>query len=312
MIDRLTERIEQLNNPAVVGLDPTLEMMPSGLRREMYERFGRTPKAVGEMFAAFNRTIVDSVSDIVPAVKPQIAMYERYGLDGVSAYLRTTDYAAARGLLVIGDVKRGDIASTAEAYAAHLAGVEVEGERFDPWKEDAVTIHPYLGADSVMPFVDACKNFGKAVFVLIKTSNAGSGDIQDLRTAGDAPVYARVARLVSEWGRDCIGTRGYSRVGAVVGATHKETGAYLRSLLPHTFFLVPGYGAQGAGAEDVRGFFDAAGGGAVVNSSRGITAAWLKRATGSGGGDSVSLRDVGQAARDAAIEMRDRLREVIA
>ncbi|MDR1028678.1 MAG: orotidine-5'-phosphate decarboxylase [Clostridiales Family XIII bacterium] len=322
MIDRLIDRIEALNNPTVVGLDPAPEMMPDGLRREMYERFGKTPKAVAEMFLRFNRAIIDSIADIVPAVKPQIAMYERYGLDGVTTYLQTTEYAASKGLLVIGDIKRGDIASTAEAYAAHLAGVEVEGARFDLWKEDAVTVNPYLGGDSIAPFLQACKDFDKGVFVLVKTSNAGSGDIQDLQigTTGGADrgetVCMRVARLVEQWGRDSVGARGYSRVGAVVGATQGKTGEHLRSLLPHTFLLAPGYGAQGARAEDIRGFFDARGGGAIVNSSRGVIAAWRKEQAssraeaGPGSGEAVTLDDVGSAARRAAVEMRTRLREI--
>ncbi|MDR0357640.1 MAG: orotidine-5'-phosphate decarboxylase [Clostridiales Family XIII bacterium] len=327
MIDRLIERIEILNNPSAVGLDPSPEMMPDDLKRDMYDLFGKTPKAVAEMFVRFNAAIIDRTADIVPAVKPQIAMYERYGLDGISAYLRTVEYASEAGLTVIGDIKRGDVAGTAEAYAAHLSGVDVEGERFDLWKEDAVTINPYLGGDSAAPFLKACKDFDKAVFVLVKTSNAGSGDIQDLRVSASEPcegreanapdmtVCARVASLVNEWGKDSVGDRGYSRVGAVVGATHRETGEMLRAMLPHTFFLVPGYGAQGANAGDIRGFFDERGGGAIVNSSRGIIAAWMKEFPNAGAqgakASGISLDEAGLAARKAAVEMRDRLRGVI-
>lgn len=303
MIDRLIGRIEALRNPTVVGLDPTYEMMPEGLRQRCLAEFGRTPRAVAEMFLAFNREIIDAVADVVPAVKPQIAMYERYGLEGLRAYLETVAYAKATGLLVIGDVKRGDIASTAAAYAAHIGGTEVDGAHFDLWQEDAVTVNPYLGYDGIEPFVAACRERDRGIFVLVKTSNPGSGELQDLALAGGETVYERVGRLVDAWGRDAMGEKGYSRVGAVVGATHKEQGERLRTLLPHTFFLVPGYGAQGASADDLWGFFDKEGGGCIVNSSRGITAAYKK--------EERFGEDAGAAAREAALAMRADLRRAL-
>jgi orotidine-5'-phosphate decarboxylase len=346
MIDKLIEKIEELKNPTVVGLDPTHAMLPNSLLREMYETYGKTPEAIAKAFVAFNKAIIDGISDIVPAVKPQIAMYERYGIDGIAAYLETIDYAHEKGLLVIGDVKRGDISSTAEAYAAHIGGVEIEGIHFDPWKEDAVTLNPYMGSDGVLPFVEAAKAKGRAVFILVKTSNPSSAEVQDLLVAEEAeddvilrkerssavaestningscdyaqddnnvsgqshlrPVYETVANLVDAWGADSIGAYGYNRVGAVVGATHPEQGAELRKMLPHTFFLVPGYGAQGATAEDLKGFFGKDGRGCIINSSRGIIAAWKKDKSISEE-SGFSLTQVGEAARAAAIEMKEAL-----
>ncbi|MDR0519834.1 MAG: orotidine-5'-phosphate decarboxylase [Clostridiales Family XIII bacterium] len=304
-IDKLIGRIDELGNPSVVGLDPSLSMMPAALADEMYDAHGRTPQAVAEMFSLYNEAIIDAVCDIVPAVKPQVAMYEMYGADGILAYVRTCGYAAMKGLYVIGDVKRGDISSTAEAYAAHLGGVEIgpvggaaadgfaeapelgdEAIRYDLWNEDAVTVNPYLGTDGIKPFADACRLAGKSIFVLVKTSNKSSAELQDLIVRGgvvgdncddvEAPLYEHVGRLVERWGSGLVGSYGYSAVGAVVGATHPRVGARLRQLMPHTFFLVPGYGAQGATAAELKGFFDANGRGCIVNSSRGIIAAWQK------------------------------------
>jgi orotidine-5'-phosphate decarboxylase len=258
------------------------------------------------MFIRFNREIIDSVADIVPAVKPQIAMYERFGPDGITAYWKTVNYAKTQGMFVIGDIKRGDISSTAEAYAAHLSGVSIGGEHFDPWNTDAITVNPYLGSDGIEPFIAAAKAHDKAIFVLAKTSNPSSSELQDLELAGEpgAParlLYRVVGDLIEKWGADSVGAYGYSRVGAVVGATHREIGEKLRAALPHTFFLVPGYGAQGATAEDLKGFFDKNGRGCIVNSSRGIIAAWQKSEGAS----------VGGAARKAALAMRDELRGIM-
>lgn len=275
MIDRLIERIIKTGNPSCAGLDPTLDMMPQQIKNEMFARYGKTPKAVSQMFFNFNREIIDHVYDIVPAVKLQIAMYEKYGTEGIMAYMQTAGYAKDKGLLVIGDIKRGDIASTAEAYAAHIGGIEIDGEHFDLWNEDAVTINPYLGTDSVVPFIKYCNERDRGIFVLVKTSNKGSGELQDRLIDGEA-LYMHVADLVKRWGRNVIGRHGYSRVGAVVGATHIEQGKALRKRLPETFFLVPGYGAQGGKGEDLKGYFDKEGLGVLVNSSRGIIGAYLK------------------------------------
>jgi len=307
MIDRLMARIEALNCPVVVGLDPTLEMIPEKMLVESAKSFGETPEAAAFALLKFNRQVIDAVADIVPAVKPQIAMYERYGLDGIRAYLMTVEYAIGRGLLVIGDVKRGDIGSTAQAYAAHICPQPLFGHKFEIWNADAITVNPYLGGDSIAPFLDVLKERDKMVFVLVKTSNPGSADIQDVLIAGAEarPLYEHVAELVAGWGAGdgLVGEHGYSKVGAVVGATHPEAGARLRTLMPRTFFLVPGYGAQGAGAADVAKFFDKNGRGCVVNSSRGIIAAWQAEGKGAD--------RVGRCAREAALRMRDEITAVL-
>lgn len=295
MIDTLLRKIDSMNNPTVVGLDPTIEMIPALLKAEMFEKFGKNPKAVGEMFLKFNKDIIDSIEDIVPAVKPQIAMYEKYGLEGIRAYLETIEYASKKGMVVIGDIKRGDISSTAAAYAAHIEGTEIDGEEFDLWKEDWVTINPYLGIDGIQPFIDACNKKDRGVFILVKTSNPSSSQLQDI-VVDNKTIYETVAELVNEWGAQSMGTMGYSRIGAVVGATHKEQGEKLREMMPHTFFLVPGYGAQGGTGADLKGFFDNDGRGCIVNSSRGIIAAYKK--------NSKYGENVGEAAREAALAMK--------
>nr|WP_315020792.1 orotidine-5'-phosphate decarboxylase [uncultured Aminipila sp.] len=295
MIDTLLKKIDAMKNPTVVGLDPTLEMMPAHLKAEMFEKCGKNPEAVGKMFLKFNKDIIDSIEDIVPAVKPQIAMYEKYGLEGMKAYLETIEYANQKGMVVIGDIKRGDISSTAAAYAAHIEGTEIDGEKFDLWKEDWITINPYLGIDGIQPFIDACNKKDRGVFVLVKTSNPSSSQLQDI-VVNNKTIYETVAELVKEWGTQSMGTMGYSRIGAVVGATHKEQGQKLREMMPHTFFLVPGYGAQGGTGADLKGFFDKDGRGCIVNSSRGIIAAYKKN-------DKYGEK-VGEAARDAALLMK--------
>jgi orotidine-5'-phosphate decarboxylase len=298
MTDRLIESIERLGAPIAVGLDPTYEMIPARLRAECLEAHGPTPRAAAAMFKAYCMLVIDAVCDTVPAVKPQIAMFEQLGPYGIWAYAETAAYASGKGLFVIGDVKRGDIASTAAAYAAHLSGVCVESQDFETWAEDAVTLNPYMGGDSIEPFLDACRERDKGVFILVKTSNPGSADIQDLvlRDSG-LTVYEHTADLVSAWGAGLIGRSGYSKAGAVVGATFAAQGAALRKRMPHTFFLVPGYGAQGASGRDLRGFFDPEGGGCIVNSSRGIIAAWKKDSRFGDG-------NVGDAAREAVYKMR--------
>ena len=296
MIDELMKRIDELGNPTVVGLDPTPEMMPEHLKEEMMGRYGKTPKAMAEMYLAFNRMVIDGIYDLVPAVKPQIAMYESLGIEGLNAYFETISYAKSKSLSVIGDIKRGDISSTAAAYACHIGGVEIDGEWFDPWKEDWVTVNPYLGTDGIQPFIEAANRRSRGIFVLVKTSNPSSGELQDL-------IYERVARLVDHWGSQAMGSQGYSRVGAVVGATYPEQGARLRELMPRTFFLVPGYGAQGASGKDLKAFFDRDGRGCLVNSSRGITGAYQKDKR-------FSQFHVGEAAREAVLLMKEDLANV--
>jgi orotidine-5'-phosphate decarboxylase len=313
-IDRLIDRIDELKNPTVVGLDPTIALVPSPIITETIAEFGKTTRAVSEAFLSYNKIIIDAIADIVPAVKPQIAMYEALGADGIGAYNITCEYAAAKNLVVIGDVKRGDISSTAAAYAAHLGGVDILGERFDPWHEDFVTVNPYLGSDGITPFTDVCAETGKGIFVLVKTSNPSSKELQDVTIDGEF-LYEKTAKLVEEWGRNLIGERGFSSVGAVVGATHREIGAKLRRTFPKMFFLVPGYGAQGATAEDIREFFDAGGRGCIVNSSRGIIGAWAKDERGADGAKALSANEakelLAETARGAALRMREELRGVI-
>lgn len=296
MIDRLMNQIEKLANPTVVGLDPTYEMMPHTIREEMLERYGKTTEAAGKMFLRFNQEIIDHVLDLVPAVKIQIAMYEKYGIEGLKAYTQTIAYAKEKGLLVIGDIKRGDIASTAAAYAAHLGGVEIEGLRFDLWNEDAVTLNPYMGFDGIEPFLSPCNQYDKSIFILVKTSNPSGKEIQDLIADG-RPVYEHTAQLVSKWGELAMGANGYSRVAAVVGATYQEQGMELRKKMPHTFFLIPGYGAQGASGDDIRGYFDRDGRGCIVNSSRGIIAAYQKDSK-------YGAHHFAEAAREAVLSMK--------
>ncbi len=296
MIDRLMEKIDSLKNPTVVGLDPTYEMIPGTLKSEMLNQYGKTSKAVANMLFSFNREIIDGVCDIVPAVKLQIAMYEQYGLDGLTAYMETIYYAKEKGLMVIGDIKRGDIASTATAYAAHINGVEIEGEHFDLWNEDAVTLNPFMGFDAIKPFVQPCNEYDKGLFLLVKTSNPSGKEIQDLICDG-MPIYEHVAKLVSEWGTLAMGKNGYSKIAAVVGATYQEQGRQLRIKMPHTFFLIPGYGAQGGTAADLKGYFDQDGKGCIVNSSRGIIGAYKKDGK-------YQDHNVADAARDAAMAMR--------
>lgn len=302
MIDRLMDRIERLANPTVVGLDPTYEMVPEHIRNEMLETYGKNTEAVGRMFLRFNQEIIDHVRDLVPAVKLQIAMYEQYGLEGLRSYLETAAYAKKKGLFVIGDIKRGDIASTASAYAAHLGGVEIEGLRHDLWNEDAVTLNPYLGFDGIEPFLAPCNAYDKGIFILVKTSNPSGKELQDLMADG-SPIYEHTARLVSKWGEAAMGEKGYSRVAAVVGATYREQGEELREKMPHTFFLIPGYGAQGAAGEDIKGYFDKDGRGCIVNSSRGIIAAYRNNSRL----DDLHFAD---AAREAALKMKKDLGEI--
>ncbi len=303
MIDRLIDSIGKKENPTVVGLDPTWEMIPGHIKDEMVEKFGKTPKAVSEMFFKFNKLIIDGISDIVPAVKPQIAMYEKYGIDGIDAYIRTIDYAHSKELQIIGDIKRGDISSTAAAYAAHISGTEIDGENFDLWREDFITVNPYLGYDGIKPFIEAGEKNKRGIFVLVKTSNPSSSQLQDLY-CGEETIYEKVAKLVNEWGSVAMGQKGFSRVGAVVGATHPEQGKKLRGIMKNIFFLVPGYGAQGGTGADLKGFFDKDGNGCIINSSRGIIAAYKKN-------EKYGDKHFAEAARDASIAMKKDLQNSV-
>ncbi len=273
--DRLCTAIERLGSPVVVGLDPRLDSLPASLVANCRETYGPTTRAAAEALWEFNRTIIDAVHDLVPAVKPQVAFYERYGLEGLGAFVRTVRYARAAGLLVIADAKRNDIGATATSYAEAFLGACTVFDRDVPsdFAADALTVNAYLGSDGIWPFVQQAQQHGTGLFVLVKTSNPSAGEVQDLLVT-DRPLYEHMGALVETWGRDCRGARGYSAVGAVVGATYPEQGRRLRALMPHTLFLLPGYGAQGATAADVVGCFDAQGLGAVVNASRSLIFAY--------------------------------------
>lgn len=297
MVGRLIKEIKKKGNPIVVGLDPKLDFIPGYIKEESFAELGKTLEGAAKAIYRFNKEIVDAVSDIVPAVKPQIAMYEQFGIPGLKAYKKTIDYAHEKGLVVIGDIKRGDIGSTSASYAAaHLGKVDIEGESFAPFDEDFATVNPYLGSDGVQPFIDVCRENDKGIFVLVKTSNKSSGEFQD-RKIGEETLYELVGQKVNEWGAQAMDGE-YSDVGAVVGATYPEIGRALRKIMPKAFILVPGYGAQGGTGADLKDFFNADGLGAVVNSSRGIIAAWKKDET---------IKDESYfagSARRAALEMK--------
>ncbi|WP_113672000.1 orotidine-5'-phosphate decarboxylase [Vallitalea guaymasensis] len=306
MVDQLIRKIKEMDNATVVGLDPRLNFVPEYIKESSYEKYGKTLKGAADAFYNFNKEIIDNIYDLVPAVKPQVAMYEQFGVDGLKAYIDTIDYAKEKGLIVIGDIKRSDIASTALAYSnGHIGRVEVEEEAFEVYKEDFITLNPYLGYDSIEPYIGNCNEYDKGLFVLVKTSNPNSGEIQDLVVEGEK-IYERVGKLVADWGEKSMGELGYSRVGAVVGATYPKQSTELRKIMPKTFFLVPGYGAQGATAEDLAGCFNKDGLGAIVNSSRGIIAAYTKEAYR----NKFKDEEFGKAAREAVISMRDDLNRV--
>lgn len=273
MINQLIDKIIKTNAPIVVGLDPMLSYVPEHITEAAFEEFGETLKGAAEAIWQYNKAIVDATYDLIPAVKPQIAMYEQFGIDGVAAFQKTVDYCHEKGLVVIGDVKRGDIGSTSAAYAAgHLGKVVIGSKTYSTFSEDFATVNPYLGTDGIKPFVDVCKEEKKGIFILVKTSNPSSGEFQD-RIIDGRPLYEWVGEKVAEWGADCMGDS-YSYVGAVVGATYPEQGKILRKIMPKTFILVPGYGAQGGKGKDLAYFFNEDGLGAIVNSSRGIIAAY--------------------------------------
>ena len=275
MIDKLIQKITEKNAPIVVGLDPMLNYVPEYIQEEAFEEYGKTLEGAAEAIWQFNKGIVDATYDLIPAVKPQIAMYEQFGIPGMIAFKKTVDYCKEKGLVVIGDIKRGDIGSTSTAYAVgHLGKVMVGGTAYAGFDEDFVTVNPYLGSDGVNPFVDVCKEENKGIFVLVKTSNPSSGEFQDQKVDG-TPLYELVAKKVVEWGEQCMGST-YSNVGCVIGATYPEMGKTLRKLMPKTYILVPGYGAQGGTAKDLAPYFNEDGLGAIVNSSRGIIAAYKK------------------------------------
>ena len=273
MINKLISNIRKTNAPIVVGLDPMLNYIPEHIQKKAFAEFGETLEGAAEAIWQYNKGIVDATCDLIPAVKPQIAMYEQFGIPGLIAYKKTVEYCKSKDLVVIGDIKRGDIGSTSAAYAVgHLGQVQVGSKKYAGFDEDFATVNPYLGSDGVKPFMDVCKEEKKGIFVLVKTSNPSSGEFQD-RVIDGRPLYELVGEKVAQWGDELMGD-GYSYVGAVVGATYPEVGKVLRKIMPKTFILVPGYGAQGGKGADLVHFFNEDGLGAIVNSSRGIIAAY--------------------------------------
>lgn len=273
MINKLISNIRKTNAPIVVGLDPMLNYIPEHIQKKAFAEFGETLEGAAEAIWQYNKGIVDATCDLIPAVKPQIAMYEQFGIPGLIAYKKTVEYCKSKDLVVIGDIKRGDIGSTSAAYAVgHLGQVQVGSKKYAGFDEDFATVNPYLGSDGVKPFMDVCKEKKKGIFVLVKTSNPSSGEFQD-RVIDGRPLYELVGEKVAQWGDELMGD-GYSYVGAVVGATYPEMGKVLRKIMPKTFILVPGYGAQGGKGADLVHFFNEDGLGAIVNSSRGIIAAY--------------------------------------
>lgn len=299
MINKLNRKIKQLSAPIVVGLDPTLAFVPEQIKNAAFAEYGETLEGAAEAIWQFNKGIVDAVADLIPAVKPQVAMYEQFGVPGMQAFKKTVDYCKSKDLVVIGDVKRGDIGSTSASYAiAHLGQVQVGSQKLSAFDEDFATVNPYLGSDGIKPFLKVCAEEKKGIFILVKTSNPSSGEFQD-RLIDGKPLYEWVGEKVAEWGEEVMGEDGYSYVGAVVGATYPEMGKVLRKVMPKTLILVPGYGAQGAGAKELAPYFNEDGLGAIVNSSRGIIAAWQQDKYSSFGATGYA-----DASRQAVLDMK--------
>lgn len=314
MINTLTEKIKKLEAPIVVGLDPTMKFVPAYIKKQAFAEFGETLRGAAEAIFTFNKGIVDAVCDLVPAVKPQIAMYEQFGVEGLTAFQKTVAYCKEKGLVVIGDIKRGDIGSTSEAYAVgHLGQVQVGDTMCRGFAEDFATVNPYLGSDGVKPFIEVCRKEKRGLFVLVKTSNPSSGEFQDRlvlpKDSTDAaeakPLYEVVGEKVAEWAADCMGEE-YSYIGAVVGATYPEMGKVLRRIMPKSYILVPGYGAQGGKGKDLKHFFNEDGLGAIVNSSRGIIAAYQQESYAKYGEANYA-----DAARAAVLDMKEDIRTAI-
>ena len=308
MINILTEKIKKLEAPIVVGLDPTMKFVPDHIKKKAFSEYGETLKGAAEAIWLFNKGIVDAVYDLVPAVKPQIAMYEQFGVEGMHAFQKTVSYCKEKGLVLIGDIKRGDIGSTSDAYAVgHLGQVQVGDNMCRSFDEDFATVNPYLGSDGVKPFMEVCRKEKKGLFILVKTSNPSSGEFQDRLVLPEGctdasvarPLYEIVGEKVAEWAADHMGET-YSYIGAVVGATYPEMGKILRRIMPKSYILVPGYGAQGGKGKDLKHFFNEDGLGAIINSSRGIIAAYQQEPYAKYGAENYA-----DASRAAVLDMKE-------
>lgn len=303
-IDRLIEEIKKKNNPSVIGLDPKIEYVPGYIKDSFFNEFGATFEGAAQAIIEFNTKLIDAIYDIVPAVKPQLAYYEMYGIEGLKAFDETVKYAKQKGLLVIADGKRNDIGSTAQAYsAAFLGNTPIENEKHKAFDADALTVNPYLGIDGIKPFIDDCANNDKGIFVLVKTSNPSSGQLQDLKTESGKTIYETVAEYVAQWGEAVKGKYGYSSVGAVVGATYPEQAKVLREIMKNAYILVPGYGAQGGTAKDAAASFNKDGLGAIVNASRSVMCAYKSDKWNT----KYDENSFAEAARAEAIRMRDEI-----
>lgn len=297
MINQLVDKIQKTKAPVVIGLDPMLSYVPEFLLKKAFSEYGETLEGAAEAVWQYNKEIVDQIYDLIPAVKPQIAMYEQFGIEGLKVFQKTVSYCREKGLIVIGDVKRGDIGSTSAAYAVgHLGKVLVGTKKIPVFNEDFATVNPYLGSDGINPFLDVCREEKKGLFILVKTSNPSSGEFQD-RMIDGRPLYEYVGEKVAEWGASHMGEK-YSYIGAVVGATYPKMGEVLRKIMPKAYILVPGYGAQGGKAEDLAPYFNEDGLGAIVNSSRGIIAAYKQDRYAKFGNENFA-----EASRQAVVDM---------
>ncbi len=303
-IDKLIDKIKEMNNPTVIGLDPRYDIIPNCIK----SKYTQDLEGAGKAIIEFNKALIDATHDIIPAVKPQIAFYEMFGIPGMIAFEETCKYAKEKGMIVIADMKRGDIGTTAKAYSNAAIGKTKIGElNHSIFDVEFVTVNPYLGTDGVLPFVEDCKEYGKGIFILVKTSNKSSGEIQDLVTEDGEKIYVKLAKLVNEWGKDLVGKYGYSSISSVVGATYPEQLKELREVMPHSYFLIPGYGAQGGKADDIALGFDKNGLGGIVNASRSLICAYKSEIWK----DKFTEKQFAEATRAEAIRMRDELNGVI-
>lgn len=303
-MDELIKKIREMDNPTVIGLDPRYDMIPTCITNKYEKTLEGACKAIVE----FNKALIDATYDIIPAVKPQIAFYEMFGIPGMIAFKETCEYAKQKGMIVIADIKRGDIGSTAEGYSnAYLGRTPILDKKEPIFDVEFVTVSPYLGSDGIKPFIKDSAEYGKGMFIILKTSNPSSSDLQDVKTAEGEEIYKHMGKLINEWGKDLIGEEGYSSVSVVVGATHPKQLQELRELMPHAFFLIPGYGAQGGKAEDIALGFDKNGIGGIVNASRSLMCAYKQDRWK----DIYTEEQFAEATRAEAIRMRDELNSAI-